>query len=820
MLISKQWLDEFIVRGNKLSAEKVAAELKLKTVEVEGIKNQGKDLAGIVVGKIITVAKHPDADKLKICQVDVGKEKLQVVCGGSNIREGMMVAMGRIGAKVKWHGQGDLVELKPVKIRGVESFGMICASDEIGLGEMFPKKEEREIVDLSHFKVKPGTALAEALGLTDVVFDIDNKSLSHRPDLWGHYGIAREVAAIFGKKLQSYAPPKVTGGKEVRLKVEVKDKKLCPRYMGVVVGNIAIAPSPEWMQARLRAVGIRPINNIVDITNYVMFEIGQPLHAFDARQVTPNSELRTPKSIVVRRAKGGEKFTTLDGKTHNLTSEMLLIADTEKPLAIAGVMGGQNSEISSDTNTIIFESATFDASSVRKTSTALGIRTDSSARFEKGLDPELPPYALARAVQLTQQLCPGARVASQIADVKNFTSRPRSISMPWDAFSRVIGVDIPKAQITKILKGLGFGVKTNAKGLTVTVPSWRAGKDVSIPEDIVEEVLRIYGFDRVSTALPSFPITPAPANGLRNLERRVKDILALEEGYTEVYNYSFESGEWLKRIGDSVAEHLELDNPIAKDRPYLRRSLIPNLLANMEANAHRYSQVHLFEIGRVFRAEEGGEDSGDKNTARLPAQPVKLAVVTGGKAAATPFFSVSAALRTLAKRLGFSYTLTKQAVHEGDVVHPGRFAEVMVAGALVGRIAELHPRVQERLGIPYRVGMLEINLETLLPLLKQKSSYRPVAQFPEVVRDVAFVLNKKYSHREVQSALAHVDPLIVDVELFDVFSGGNVPAGKKSMAYHVCYQSPTRTLIAGEVDAAHAKIQKLLQEKFGAEVRK
>jgi phenylalanyl-tRNA synthetase beta chain len=395
----------------------------------------------------------------------------------------MKVALAGIGAKVKWHGEGELVELKPVEIRGVPSEGMICGADEIGLLELFPKKEEKEIVDLTHLTAKPGTALAVALGLDDVVFEIDNKSLSNRPDLWGHYGIAREVAALFGKSLKPYQAKNIKtrehkNTKALSLMVEVEDKKLCPRYMAVAVNGISVGDSPEWMQTKLRAAGVRPVNVLVDITNYVMMEVGQPMHVFDADRLHKNMKaLKNESGIVVRRAKEGEMLKALDGKEYKLTTDMLVIADTEKPLAIAGVMGGEASGVTGETASVIFEAATFDSVSIRKTSTALGLRSDSSARFEKSLPPEHAEIALKKAVELTLALVPGSRVASVVVDKKVPVKKRAPIVIPFALLSKKLGISVKTKEISTILTHLGFSVRASKAAHTITVPAWRA-KDI------------------------------------------------------------------------------------------------------------------------------------------------------------------------------------------------------------------------------------------------------------------------------------------------------------------------------------------------------
>jgi len=477
MLVSYNWLKKHVNINDNFSAEEVAAKLKSSTVEVEKVAYQGKNLESVVVGKVVTADKHPNADKLKVCQVDVGGENLPIVCGGSNVSMGMLVAVAKVGAKVQWHGEGELAELVPTKIRGVESRGMICASTEVGLGQMFPLKEEKEILDLSHFNFVVGTPLAEALKLDDYIFEIDNKSLSHRPDLWGHYGLAREVATIFNRDLNEYQTKEIKDNKEIKLEVKVEDEELCPRYMAVAVGGIKIGESPAWLKQQLLAVGLRPINNIVDITNYLMLDLGQPMHAFDATKINGHK-------IIVRRAKEGEEFVALDESRHKLTSEVLVIADAKGPVALAGVMGGLESGVTGETQTVIFESANFNSTSIRKTSTRLGLRTDSAIRFEKSLDPNLAALALRRAVELTLELCPEAKVVSKVVDKKHFTLPIGPIEIALETFQQKLGVKLEEKEIIRILSKLGFEIKQKKTSLSVKIPTWRATKDISLAEDL------------------------------------------------------------------------------------------------------------------------------------------------------------------------------------------------------------------------------------------------------------------------------------------------------------------------------------------------
>jgi phenylalanyl-tRNA synthetase beta chain len=590
MLISRNWLKKYVKLADTASANDIASKLTESTVEVEGYEDKGKSLENVVVGKVVQVEKHPQADKLVVCNVDIGSERVVIVCGGSNVVKGMLVAVAKVGALVAWHGEGDLVRLKPTEIRGIESHGMICSSDEIGLAELFPKKQEKEILDLTFLKIKPGVPVAVALGLQDIIFEIDNKSLSNRPDLWGHYGIAREVAALYAREVLPYTTKEIKEGKEEYLKVKVQEQQWCSRYSAIIIDGITITDSPEWLKKSLLAVGIQPINNIVDITNFIMLDIGQPMHAFDASSLAS-------AAIVVRKAFDQEKFTTLDGKEYVLNTDMLVVADEHKPLALAGVMGGLDSAIKPGTTKVIFESACFNAGMVRKTSTLLGLRTDASMRFEKNLDPTMCEIALKKAVELVVTTCVGARVVSKVVDVYPKPLRQPVFKIEHAMFAKKIGVDIPLKTIQVILKRLGFTVEEKNKLLSITVPTWRATKDISLAEDIVEEIVRMYGYQAIPGVLPSLPMMPPQENRLRSLEHRVRDSAVVGENYTEVYNYSFVSQDQIHALQDDQTLYLELDNPLSKEKPYLRRNVLISLLDTVEKNSVE-EELRLFEIGK------------------------------------------------------------------------------------------------------------------------------------------------------------------------------------------------------------------------------
>lgn len=816
MLISYKWIKNYVDLPDSLTPEELALKLTMSTVEVEGVEKQGKDLENIVVGLVKKVEKHPDADKLQVCTVFDGNEDWQVVCGGTNLYENMKVAFAKVGSRVRWHGEGNMVELAKAKIRGVESFGMICASSEIGLGELFPMKVETEILDLNsidNIEWKVGSALSESVGLNDVIIDIDNKSMTHRPDLWGHYGMAREVASLYNKKLKDYKPAKIKEEKIEKIKVEVQDIDLCPRYMAVTIDGIKIAPSPDWMQKKLLAVGLKPINNIVDITNYILFDLGQPMHAFDRRDLSDDK-------IIVRRAEAGEEFTTLDDKKHKLTEDDLVIADTKKAVALAGIMGGQNSEVKDDTSKIVFESANFDASNVRRSATRLGLRTDSSSRFEKSLDPNNTELALERAVELTLEFCPDAKVVSNIVDEANFKLNQGPIELPLEFLNKKIGKEIKKKEVIKILESLGFGVKEKKDILYVTIPTWRATKDISIPEDLVEEVARIYGYGNIDTQLPTFPIIPPEKNNLKLLQNKIRDILHLKFAFSEVYNYSFISPKFLDLFDIDRADLIELDNPIAKDRPYLRYSLWPNMVENLEKNSHEFDSIKIFEIGKVFDKNIPGQRIADNSDDLLPRQDTMLGLAFSSKTNEKPFYELSEAVTGLLESFNCEYEIKNLVENKNSFLHPGRCANIFVGGELVGVVGEINPSAGQKIGIGERSAVAEINLDILVEQVAEKNKYNKLSVYPAIERDTAFLVDKAVKHVDVVTAIKNIDNLIISVELFDIFEGKNIEKNKKSMAYRITYLSDTETLRSEIVDELQKKVIKKLETDFGAQMRK
>jgi len=808
MKISLSWLKDFVSIPKNVTPEDLASRLMMTTVEIEGMEKRGEILDKLVVGYVLESKKHPNADRLSVTKVDIGGGKiLNIVCGAPNVAAGQKVVVAQPGVVLP-----NGLKLERREVRGIMSEGMICAEDEIGLGSSHVG------IKVLSPAAKVGTKVSSILPVKDVIYEIDNKSLSHRPDLWGHYGLAREVAAMLGQKFKEYKAKKIKSFAKPQFVAEVKvqNKKLCPRYLAAVVENIKIGPSPEWLRVRLEAVGVRSVNNIVDVTNYVMLELGQPLHAFDFDKIKGDKK----KTIVVREAKDGESITTIDGTQRKMEKSALVIADTEKPVAIAGVMGGQNSEVSEKTSKIILESANFDFASVRKTSMKFGQRTEASIRFEKGLDPNLAELGMARALEIIAKIIPEAKVTGKIIDVKNFKLKQGPIKLSFDYLNRKIGQDIPATKAVGILKGLGFGVKKTGKTLNVKIPTWRATNDVVISDDLVEEVARIYGYEKISAKMPETVMARPEVNLSRKVEQLVKDIMARGLRMAEVCNYSFVDEKTLKKIGLNPAEHIRLKNSINKNLTHLRQSLIPGLVANVSQNQYFADSVRIFEIGKIFFPRAGEFKKDARSNERLPEQNDALAGAILEKGDEAPFYEAKDAVRVTLGALHIDYRFEIWQKDSPAWANPARTLRISAGGKTIGIVTELAPAVQQSFGVRHRVGIFGFNFEEMVKLYSDKVSYHPVAKYPAIELDLALIVPRKTVWEEISKEISGTDSrLVKEVRLFDVYEGRGVLTGKKSLAFRVVYRSDERTLKLEEAKKIEEKIIQKLNQKFGAKLR-
>ncbi len=795
MNISLKWLKSYVDIPEELSAKELAEKITMSIVEIDAFVEQARNLQNIIVAQVKEIKDHPNADKLKVCSVDAGKKgSFKIVCGGNNLRPNMIVALALAGAQVKWHGLGDLVTLENAKIRGVESEGMICAAEEIGLPQKY--NVEGGIADLDLDESLIGSDIAEALNLNDVIFEIDNKSLTNRPDLWGHYGIARELSALLNVRFKALKfIEKISEEKKYKLDIKVKDQKACRRYLGVIIDNIKIAPSPDWLVERLENIGLKSINNIVDITNFVMLELGQPLHAFDLKNIAGHQ-------IIVQKAQAGEKFTTLDGVERELTTEDLLICDQHQGVALAGIMGGLNSEIKDDTTSILIESANFEPIGIRKTSVRTGLRTESSARFEKNLDMNLTREAMLRAIELTLELSRDSFVASKLLDYSYFQQESITINLDFEFINKKIGQVIPQKTIISILRGLGFGVKEKKTGLEVEVPSYRSTGDISLPEDLIEEIARIYGYDNIETIPPLIELSPSKKDKILVVEKNIRDFMTANLAYDEVYNYSMISAEDIKKVFANQDEYIEIENAVSKNLKYLRNSLLINLLNNANYNLKYFKEFKIFEIGRVFKPQIGDFKIAKDADEFLPSQDKMLALMSVGK---NHFLDFKGDLESLLDSLYL--------VYDSNILDDALFAsrqslEYLVNNKIIGTMGKISNQVLNNFAINTDVFYAELNVSKLLKYIKEIKKYKALSKYPKMVQDISMIVPDDVLWKDIVEKINLISSLITKVELFDIYETTQENKRKRSLAFHIVFHDLNKTLTSSEVE----KIMKLVRE--------
>ena len=797
MLVSYNWLKQYTnVEDN---ANALAEKITRGGIEVEGVEYLAEEISNVVVGYVVSKEKHPDAEKLNVCQVNVGEEEnLQIVCGAPNVDAGQYVIVAKVGAKLPG------IKIKKAKLRGVESQGMICSLGELGLSKSVVPKNYQEGIYVFETEQELGSDVVELLGLNDYILDLS--ITPNRADALSMRGLTYELGALYNNKVDFKDVEKEENYEATSLQVAIESGS-CRNYVGQVVKNVEVKDSPLWLQTRLMNSGIRPINNIVDITNYVLLEFGQPMHAFDKDLVGDK--------IVVRDAKEGEVLETLDGEERKLQATDLVITDGTRAIALGGVMGGKNTEVSEKTKNIILESAYFNPTSVRRTSAAHGLRSDSSARFEKGIDPNMQKAALARAVELILELCPNAVVESSVGVVNKEEEKVVEISTSY--INNYLGIKLSTEEIVAILEGLSFTVEVTGENLVVKVPTRRP--DISIKQDLVEEVIRIYGYDNLASTLPKFSKTTK--GGLTYSQRMVRDLRGLYAslGFNDTINYSLVSEE--EATGYTLEDHhkVRLLMPMTETHSTLRQSLIPGLLNTVQYNvARKQKDLKLLEIGRVFFG------SGDDNI--QPKETLYLSAALTGEERVTKwlkesstldFFAAKGYLEVVFERLGLEEKVTyKKSTLEG--MHPGRFAEVYLGEKRIGFIGEVHPQVADKLGIN-TTYVFEINLDEVISESKVKPKYAEVTKYPEITRDIAMLVDVKDEYQNIYNVIESVNSkLITNVELFDLYAGAELLAGKKSLALTITYSDKQKTLTDEEVTAVHEKVLAALTV-YGAIIR-
>ncbi|MGN1385512.1 MAG: phenylalanine--tRNA ligase subunit beta [Bacillus sp. (in: firmicutes)] len=803
MFVSYKWLQQYIDLDG-ISAAELADKITKSGIEVEGVEQKSEGIKGVVVGHVLEKVKHPEADKLNVCQVDIGAdEPVQIVCGAANVDAGQKVAVATVGAVLPGN-----FKIKKAKLRGQASHGMICSLQELGYESKLIAKEYSTGIFVFPNDVEVGTDALQQLNLDDEVLEL---SLTpNRSDCLSMLGVAYEVGAILGKDVKYPESAYAAGNEKASdyVSVEVEANEANPLYTAKIIKDVKVGPSPLWLQNTLMAAGIRPHNNVVDITNYVLLEYGQPLHAFDYDKLGS-------KKIVVRNANEGETIVTLDDAERTLKAHNLVITNGTEPVALAGVMGGANSEVSDETTTVLLESAYFAASSVRKTSKELGLRSEASARYEKGVDPNRVRAAAERAAALMAEYA-GGTVLEGTVEVDTLTVEPAVVSITLDKINTLLGTALTMDEVEAIFAKLKFEAAVNGDEITVTAPTRRG--DITIPEDLVEEVARLYGYDNIPKTLPNASGTVGKLSEYQAKRRAVRRYLE-GAGLYQAITYALTSPAKAQAFALEVKDTVKLSMPMSEERSVLRQSIVPQLLEVLKYNVARQNDsVALYETGTVFLHTADNE---------LPEEREHVAgALTGlwhsqawqGEKKALDFFVAKGILEGLFEKLGVSGQIAFAAA-QIDGMHPGRTASVTLNGTYIGYVGQVHPKVQQQYDIK-ETYVFELSLQALLQAEVAPIAYTSIPRFPSITRDIALVVNSATVAGEVQAIITEAGgKLLKEVSIFDVYEGEHMEAGKKSLAFSLKYFDPEKTLTDEEVTKAHTKVLDAVKEKAGAELR-
>ena len=780
--------------------------MTLSGTKVEGYESFDKNLDRIVIGQIKSIEKHPDADKLVVCQVDIGTEAIQIVTGAPNVYEGAKVPVVLDGGKVAGGHDGgpmpeDGITIKAGKLRGVESYGMMCSIEELGSDRnYYPEAPENGIYIFGDDAVV-GADAVEALGLHDT--NVEYEVTSNRVDCYSILGIAREAAATFRKDF--FPPqPELKGNDEQAsdyVSVEIADPDLCRRYCARIVKNIKIAPSPWWMQRRLAACGIRPINNLVDITNYVMMEYGNPMHAFDLNDVAGHK-------IIVRRAQDGEEFITLDGQTRRLDKDILMICDAEKEIGIAGIMGGQNSMVTDQLQTVLFEAACFDGTNIRLSSKRLGMRTDASGIFEKGLDPHTCYDAINRACELVEELGCG-EVVGGIVDVHGELPEEKHIPFRPDWINEFLGTEISQEDMVTYLRKLDLTVDTDR--MEIVAPTWR--QDLEQEADIAEEVARFYGYDKIPVTLPRGEATAGKLSFKLRVEGIARDV-AEYNGYSQAMSYSFESPKVYDKLmipaDDPIRQAIAIANPLGEDFSIMRTLPLNGILTSLATNYNRRNKdVKLYELANIYLPKA-------LPLTELPDERMQFVLASYGEG---DFFTLKGVVEDFFRKLGMDAKPAYDPNAGKTFLHPGRQALISYDGKTVGYMGELHPQVADNYEIGDRTYVAVLDMPVVTPMANFDSKYKGLARFPAVTRDISMLMKKEVLAGQIEAAIeANGGDLLESCSLFDIYEGRQIMAGFKSMAYSIVFRAKDHTLEDAEVNAVMDRILAALKE-LGAELR-
>ena len=811
MKVSLNWIRDYVQLPADADLKKLAYDLTMSTVEVEDATDLGASFHDMVVGVINTIEQHPNADKLKVCKTDIGGRVEDIVCGGSNLREGMKVAVALPGAMCKWHGEGDLVEIKKSKLRGVDSYGMICGAVEIGLADLFPTKEEAHILDLSDFDAPAGTPLADALDLNDIILEIDNKSMTNRPDLWGHYGIAREIAALYDLPMTQFPHFDRNVENTSGFHVTVEDAERCPRMTGTQIENVCVKPAPYWMQVRIWKTGMRPINALVDITNYVMLATGQPSHAYDSDHIAGH--------IIVRRAKAGETLTLLNGKELPLSTDDLTIADDAGIVGLAGVMGGAKDSILPTTSKVILEIANFQAAGIRRTALRYDNRTEASARYEKAIDPERCDQALDLSMQLFSDLYPEMKVTGLVDEYPRHLKQAE-IDVPLSWLERRLGKRLSPDEIKHKMELLGYSITFNGDNMHVVVPTWRSTGDVSIQADIMEEVARMYGYENFE-AEPITTTFDGAINQLdKDLERRIKEYLAIRCGMQEIFTYPWMEESYVNAVLQSTEGILSLSTPPSPAERFVRSSLLPNLCKAVVKNERYFNEFSIFETAQVFRDENYTSPYDPRE--KLPSQRKNVAgaFATTDKDITALFRKAKGVVEMMARYVHMetlTFRQTEKPVWADNVV----WLNIYRGDEKVGDLALLAKKVSMACGIKnLNVMLFQLDQDSLVPLKSRTNTFTHLAEYPMTDYDISLLVDGSVQWKDVAQTVRGIkSELLHGAAFVDEYRGKQVPAGKKSLTLRLAIGSKDKTLTSAEIEEVASGVLNKIAKRFGAELR-
>ena len=806
MKVSLNWVKKYVDLPDYITTKQIATDLTLRTVEVEGYENTEEKFHDIIVGKILEVNEHPNADKLRVCKVDIGEgEPKQIVCGGSNLYTNEMVVVCKPGAEVYWHGESEIMKIKDSKVRGVDSYGMICGAEEVYLENIFPAKDEDEIVDLAGIDCYPGQSITEIIDMKDVVLEIDNKSLTNRPDLWGHYGIARELSAIYDVDLKPIEKVKIDSNLP-KYDVVIEDTTKCQRYVAVEIDNVYEKRSPLWMQSALIKGGMRPINAIVDITNYVMMAVGQPLHAFDKTHVDGNK-------IIVRNARDGEELLLLDNNTIELTTDDLVISDSKDAMALAGIRGGKKDSILPETTGVVLEVANFTAKTIRKTGKRFDEKTDASIRYEKNLDTQRVEEGLNLALALFKEIFPESKIVA-FNDVYPVKTKNEKINVSEEFLDTRLGKKIDRETITRVLTRLGYEVNYKNGIYTVVVPTYRSTGDVSLKDDVMGDIARLLSFESFEAQPLTISFDHAVLQNKVLLETRIKEYLSNRCGFYEIFTYPWINEKYIDAASLNKEDSIKLATPPSPEEAYLRSSLVPGMLEAISKNLRYFDSFKMFEMAQVFIKGEYHESSEDETL------PIHKKLLTGSIVGSNPkeiFYELKGVIENISR-----YTHMKELNFTTECEKPSwadinAYLAIKLDNEIVGYMGLLSVKTMNDAKIKRtNVAIFELDSDMFIPLESRTNKFKHIPVLPSVEKDLSLIVDENITWADMTK---YIRSKASDIKFIEEYRGNQIPERKKSIMLRVTFDSGDTTLTSEEINTKLDAIIRTLNKMCGAVLR-